>query len=162
MEIPEFCILFSKEGDFDVEVNTSISPRKMNADEIIKLIDPYTGVFYTKMTFDDYPREVSKYQIDPVKRKIKITVKSPNQTTISQSQLNWQCRRGTQELDRLLLNYLNTEYENAGKNEQQLFKQLLKREDSDLLRFLLDNQLPEEPQLAEFIQKIRNTPIIHP
>ncbi|NOQ36020.1 MAG: succinate dehydrogenase assembly factor 2 [Methylococcaceae bacterium] len=73
----------------------------------------------------------------------------------SLAKLNWQCRRGMQELDRLLLHYLNTNYLLADRDEQQLFEYLLTLEDNDLIHFLLGNQLPKEPQLAELIKTIR-------
>ncbi len=79
----------------------------------------------------------------------------------SLAKLNWQCHRGTKELDYLLLTYLQTDYPKADKQEQQDFKSLLEREDADLLRFLLDNQLPEETQLAELVKKIRRSPTVH-
>ena len=79
----------------------------------------------------------------------------------SLAKLTWQCRRGTKELDALLLNYLQTKYPNAKEEEQQFFQQLLDYEDAYLLRFLLDNQLPDEPNFATFIKKIRTASIIH-
>lgn len=79
----------------------------------------------------------------------------------SLSQLHWQCRRGTQELDRLLSSYLHTTYTKASKSEQQLFEYLLTHEDSELLAFLLDGQSPKEPQFAKLITKICSPTIIY-
>ncbi|MCK5898975.1 MAG: succinate dehydrogenase assembly factor 2 [Methylococcales bacterium] len=69
--------------------------------------------------------------------------------------LQWQCRRGTQELDKLLLTYLNTVYPAATPQEQQLFEQFLSLEDNLLLAFLLSEKYPKESKFAKLIVNIR-------
>ncbi|MGB4498292.1 MAG: succinate dehydrogenase assembly factor 2 [Methylococcaceae bacterium] len=53
------------------------------------------------------------------------------------SQLYWQCRRGSLELDLLLKNYLENQYLQATELERQQFAALLKLEDDELLPALL-------------------------
>lgn len=53
------------------------------------------------------------------------------------SQLYWQCRRGSLELDLLLKNYLENDYSNATEQKRQHFAKLLKLEDDELLPALL-------------------------
>lgn len=53
------------------------------------------------------------------------------------SQLYWQCRRGSLELDLLLKNYLENNYSLASEQKRQQFAELLKLEDEDLLPALL-------------------------
>ena len=53
------------------------------------------------------------------------------------SQLYWQCRRGSLELDLLLKNYLENDYLLATEQKCQQFAELLKLEDDDLLPALL-------------------------
>jgi hypothetical protein len=58
METPEYLMLFSKDGDFKIDVKFkdhqgTVTHLAMNANEIGKLINPSTGVFYTEMTFDE-------------------------------------------------------------------------------------------------------------
>lgn len=53
------------------------------------------------------------------------------------SQLYWQCRRGSLELDLLLKNYLENDYFQATEPKRQQFAELLKLEDDDLLPALL-------------------------
>ncbi len=79
---------------------------------------------------------------------------------IKLAKLNWQCRRGTKELDRLLLGYLHTSYATANASEQQLFQQLLNYEDTELLNFLLAEKYPKEPQFTYLVKKIRSTSVI--
>lgn len=57
------------------------------------------------------------------------------------TKLKWQCRRGTQELDKLLIHYLENSYANAPLTEQQEFQQLLKLEDSELLHLFFTHDL---------------------
>lgn len=54
------------------------------------------------------------------------------------SQLYWQCRRGSLELDLLLKNYLENDYVNATKCEREKFAELLKLEDDELFQAFID------------------------
>ncbi|MCK5830408.1 MAG: succinate dehydrogenase assembly factor 2 [Methylococcales bacterium] len=77
----------------------------------------------------------------------------------SLAKLKWRCRRGTKELDYLLEDYLVRDYKQANKEEQRLFIELLSLQDTQLIYFLLGNQLPEHQGLAELVKKIRNKTI---
>ena len=72
------------------------------------------------------------------------------------SKLKWRCRRGTKELDYLLVGYLDKYYNLADEDEQALFVELLTLEDSELILFLLGEQLPASKGLASLVKKIRN------
>ncbi|MEQ1638282.1 MAG: succinate dehydrogenase assembly factor 2 [Methylococcales bacterium] len=72
------------------------------------------------------------------------------------AKLRWQCRRGTLELDWLLLHYLDTDYQQATSGEQALFKTLLQLEDNDLLAYLLGEQQPEASNMGSLVNKIRH------
>ena len=74
----------------------------------------------------------------------------------STSKLKWRCRRGTKELDYLLEGYLDKNYSLANKDEQALFVELLTLQDSQLIVFLLGEQLPVSRGLADLVKKIRN------
>ncbi|MEQ1544274.1 succinate dehydrogenase assembly factor 2 [Methyloglobulus sp.] len=50
------------------------------------------------------------------------------------ARLRWQCRRGTKELDLILLNYLETRYPITNKEEKARFEEMLKLDDSELLQ----------------------------
>lgn len=49
------------------------------------------------------------------------------------AKLRWQCRRGSKELDLLLINYLETRYPVADEEEKARFVALLKLDDSELM-----------------------------
>ena len=56
---------------------------------------------------------------------------------LNRSRVRWRCRRGTRELDLLLLRYLNKQFEQADESEQLAFLALLEWQDTELMRCLL-------------------------
>ena len=72
------------------------------------------------------------------------------------SKLKWRCRRGTKELDYFFEGYLDNYYSLVNKEEQTLFVELLTLQDSQLIVFLLGEQLPASRGLADLVKKIRN------
>ncbi len=71
------------------------------------------------------------------------------------SRLKWQCRRGTLELDILLARYLETCFENAEQMEKIEFLKLLELEDTELLPFLMGQQVPKAISMKNLVKKIR-------
>ena len=71
----------------------------------------------------------------------------------SLGQLRWQCRRGMRELDELLTNFLDREYDGAGAGEKAAFQSLLELPDPDLTSYLLQQRMPP-PELAIVLQRI--------
>jgi antitoxin CptB len=53
------------------------------------------------------------------------------------SRLQWQCRRGSRELDLLLDNYLRKHYPSASLVEQAHFVSLLTLEDDELMKVMM-------------------------
>jgi len=76
------------------------------------------------------------------------------------NKLKWRCHRGTKELDILLQGYLEKHYIQARNEEQRLFVELLKLQDSQLILFLLGDQLPESKGLSRLVKKIRDNTCI--
>ncbi|MBF6648259.1 succinate dehydrogenase assembly factor 2 [Methylobacter sp. BlB1] len=75
---------------------------------------------------------------------------------VSEEKLRWLCRRGSLELDKMLNLYLEHAYLKAGHVEQQLFQALLNFSDAELLRFLVDGQVPEAKGMDALVKKIRS------
>jgi len=71
------------------------------------------------------------------------------------NKLRWRCRRGTRELDVMLLRYLDQHHASADAAEQATFLRLLDLDDTDLLRYLLGESPPEAPDLARLVSVIR-------
>lgn len=76
----------------------------------------------------------------------------------SLNKLRWRCRRGTMELDLMLMRYLDRCYVAADVCDQQAFIALLDREDNELIRYLLGEKHDYPDGLAKIIQKIRALP----
>lgn len=76
------------------------------------------------------------------------------------SKLKWRCRRGTKELDFLLENFLLNQFLCADKQEQLLFVELLDLQDSQLILYLLGDQLPSTRELSHLVKKIRNQSVL--
>jgi antitoxin CptB len=72
--------------------------------------------------------------------------------------LRWRCRRGTQELDRLLLRFLERRYPELSPEERAGFEELLTREDDLLQDWLILGRDPEAPALAALVRRIRTEP----
>jgi len=64
------------------------------------------------------------------------------------SRLVWRCRRGTKELDLLLLGWLGRHFESATAGQRAQFSALLELPDPELARYLLAAKHPLAADLA--------------
>ena len=64
------------------------------------------------------------------------------------SRLAWRCRRGSKELDLLLLGWLARHFESATAEQRARFAALLELPDPELARYLLTAAHPLEADLA--------------
>jgi antitoxin CptB len=71
------------------------------------------------------------------------------------AKLRWQCRRGTKELDFLLLRYLDLGYLLADEEEKAQFVELLTLEDDVLIGVLLGDWIVETKAMKVLVGKIR-------
>jgi antitoxin CptB len=71
------------------------------------------------------------------------------------ARLRWQCRRGTKELDSLLLRYLDSGYLLADDEEKAQFVELLALEDDELLGILMGELEAGAGELKFLVEKIR-------
>ena len=74
------------------------------------------------------------------------------------SRLKWQCRRGMRELDVLLGRYLETQFPASGEREKTAFRQLLTLSDPELSGYLLGGDVPDDPEVANVVTRIRGKP----
>ncbi len=72
------------------------------------------------------------------------------------NKLRWRCRRGTLELDSILQRFLDQRYQQLSPEQQQAFVRLLALEDDLLIRYFVENQLPEDELLKELVVKMRD------
>jgi len=74
------------------------------------------------------------------------------------ARLRWRCRRGTKELDTLLVHFLEAvpggyaDLDGAGR---QAFDRLLDCEDDDLIDWLLKGGVPRDGSLADITRRVR-------
>ena len=71
------------------------------------------------------------------------------------SQLRWRCRRGMLELDLLLSNFVEIEYNQLSRDETALFSRLLDYSDQTLLDLLLDKTTSDDVMISNLVGKIR-------
>ena len=74
------------------------------------------------------------------------------------SRLRWKCRRGMQELDVLLLRWLERHHASASERERGAFLLLLETEDDRLWRWFLGHEQSPDAQLDALVQRIRSLP----
>ena len=68
--------------------------------------------------------------------------------------LEWQCRRGTLELDLLVLRYLNTRYSKAPFDEQRAFRRLLDLPDPELYTLLTCGDRSTDKDVMSVVEHI--------
>jgi antitoxin CptB len=70
------------------------------------------------------------------------------------AKLQWQCRRGTKELDLLLQRYLETGYLLANDEEKAQFIEFLEMEDDELMGVLMGDWDVETEEMKVLVGKI--------
>ncbi|MGQ0593337.1 MAG: FAD assembly factor SdhE [Gammaproteobacteria bacterium] len=71
------------------------------------------------------------------------------------AKLRWRSRRGTRELDLILLGFLSAGYESLTPPERHAYARLLDASDPDLMTWLLGQTIPDDPEIARLVQVIR-------
>ncbi|TAK39874.1 MAG: succinate dehydrogenase assembly factor 2 family protein [Lysobacteraceae bacterium] len=72
--------------------------------------------------------------------------------------LRWRCRRGMQELDVLMLRYLDQRYVAASEAERAVFLRLLDTEDDKLWHWCMGHEAAPDAELDALVQRIRQLP----
>lgn len=71
------------------------------------------------------------------------------------AELRWRSRRGTRELDLILLGFLSAGYENFTPQDRRAYARLLDASDPDLMTWLFGQAIPDDPEVARLVQAIR-------
>ena len=77
-----------------------------------------------------------------------------NIDSIELSKIRWRCRRGTKELDHLLLSYFEDHYQDANESERTSFKEMLSLQDNVLIAMFADPQHIDDKKLQQIIIQI--------
>ena len=67
---------------------------------------------------------------------------------VARRRLEWSCRRGTKELDLLLLRYVHQHFATATTEDRAAFEQFLELPDPDIARYLIGGDVPENSRHA--------------
>ncbi len=71
------------------------------------------------------------------------------------AKIKWACRRGMLELDVLLNNFLERDYNNLNNEDKRLFIELLELPDPELFGLLMQKLAPVDERQAQLISRIR-------
>lgn len=75
--------------------------------------------------------------------------------TDAQRRIIYQARRGLKELDFYIDPYVKNHYLMADATEQATFAKLLTYEDPDLLNFFMNQDTPDDTQVAKLVAKLK-------
>ena len=78
------------------------------------------------------------------------------------SRLEWRCRRGTKELDLLMLTWLQQGFDHSSEAEQQAFLDLLEWPDDQLIHLLIGPEESNQPYINALAGKIRTLSLHRP
>ncbi len=73
--------------------------------------------------------------------------------------LRWQCRRGTRELDALLLRYLDRLYPTASQAQRAVFERLLSVQDPQLADWFYGRAKSPDAELQAMVDSILDVPV---
>ena len=77
-----------------------------------------------------------------------------NTDSIELSKIRWRCRRGTKELDHLLLSYFEGHYQDANESEKISFEEILSLQDPVLIEMFADPQHIQDKKMQQIIIQI--------
>lgn len=77
-------------------------------------------------------------------------------TEINRFKLEWACRRGMRELDKMIMPFYQNHFDNLTKEQQKTFTEMLTYPDPELFRWVM-HQLPAPTQeMADLIELMRS------
>ncbi|VFP83214.1 succinate dehydrogenase assembly factor 2 [Candidatus Erwinia haradaeae] len=73
------------------------------------------------------------------------------------SRIHLACYRGMRELDLLIMPFFQYEFDTLSVDEKNLFVYLLEHDDPQLLRWLINSEVPEDVNLKKIIERIQQS-----
>ena len=70
------------------------------------------------------------------------------------SRIKWRCRRGTKELDYLLLSYFKNHYLGASEDEQDSFRKILSEQDPTIIEYFANPKGISDTSVYQVIRVI--------
>lgn len=71
--------------------------------------------------------------------------------------IRWRCRRGIRELDIILTQFLESEYDSLTAEQQDAMEVLLSQPDPQLIDWLMRREAPSDDSIFKLVQRIRAT-----
>jgi len=72
------------------------------------------------------------------------------------NRMRWASRRGLLELDLLLGPFVEAEFPRLDSSSRDDYRELMARDDQDILNWVMNRAIPSEPRLAVIVAKIRD------
>lgn len=76
---------------------------------------------------------------------------------MDKDRLIWASRRGMLELDLILIPFLENHYSALSEADKAAYQLLLKSEDQDLFAWFMKKSRPEDPILADIVDKVNGS-----
>ncbi|MFP3873242.1 MAG: succinate dehydrogenase assembly factor 2 [Thiohalophilus sp.] len=77
-------------------------------------------------------------------------------SSLEQSRIYWQCRRGMLELDLMLQPFVENHFAGLTPRQRHALATLLRYPDQQLLDYLLGHGVPHDKDVADVAEQIRN------
>ena len=71
--------------------------------------------------------------------------------------MRWRCRRGVRELDVLLTEFLDNQYQGLDQQEKMMFNHLLEVQDPTIMAWLFGHEEAPNAGMAGLLDKIRRS-----
>ncbi|MDD0823277.1 succinate dehydrogenase assembly factor 2 [Mannheimia sp. AT1] len=75
---------------------------------------------------------------------------------INRFKLEWECRRGMRELDKMIMPFYKNHFDELNETQQQAFVQMLSYTDPELFRWVMHQEAAPTPEISELIEIIRS------
>ena len=76
------------------------------------------------------------------------------ESNLELSRIKWRCRRGTKELDFLLLSYFNQKYSAADQEDKAAFLRLLELQDPSIIDYFAKPKAIQDQKIQKVISDI--------
>lgn len=76
-------------------------------------------------------------------------------TEINRFKLEWECRRGMRELDKMIMPFYKNHFDELTETQQQAFVEMLSYTDPELFRWVMLQVPAPTPEISELIELMR-------
>lgn len=75
---------------------------------------------------------------------------------INRFKLEWECRRGMRELDKMIMPFYKNHFDNLTEKQQQAFVEMLSYTDPELFRWVMLQDPAPTQEISDLIEIIRS------